>query len=393
MVASITNINITGTETGINNILKNQDLYAKKLLTGERITYAYEDPAGLAIGTKLKGNVSALRESLKGANQASAVLNIAYGAAKSVQSLVQRLNDLAIMAGNGTNSDAERAKINSEAQQVKEQIGTVIDSATFNGINLLNGDISNKSNGINVPVGLGQQLEINLPSFTAGALGVDSVDLATAESVKNAMTQPEAAPGTYQFEIPAGTKITADMLKGATASADIDGADLNTKLGAGTYTDIAKGADLTGMAQLIGKTVQSGKFIEITVDSSSQPLDLTPYIGLTSGADIKDAGGNILVKKDGFVGVNAAPIPGAISAILEGTATIGAYQSRVNKAIDNLATSVENMTAAEEQYLSADFTEVTKQIAQNNAKLTAAIKAQAVQIGVPQQLSQVLSAV
>ena len=101
--------------------------------------FPYEDPAGLAIGTKLEINLGVQKEALKSAHQASVVLNIAYGGTKGVVNILKRLDQLSIMALTGSASDSDRKLIDLEAQQLKAEVNRISTATEFNGRKLIDG--------------------------------------------------------------------------------------------------------------------------------------------------------------------------------------------------------------------------------------------------------------
>ena len=138
-IPSITNTQTAGVQNTISRTLETSSGIANKLSSGQRILYAYEDPAGLAIGTKLEVDLAVFKEALKSANQASVVLNIAYGGAKSITDILKRLNQLSIMALTGSAADSDRKLINLEAQQLIQEVDRTATSTNFNGRKLIDG--------------------------------------------------------------------------------------------------------------------------------------------------------------------------------------------------------------------------------------------------------------
>ena len=138
-IPSITNTQTAGVQNSISQIMESSSNIANKLSSGQKIISPYEDPAGLAIGTKLEVNLAVFKEALSSANQASAVLNIAYGGAKSITNMLKRLSQLSIMALNGSAGETDRKLIDRETKQLVEEIDRIATSTNFNGRKLLDG--------------------------------------------------------------------------------------------------------------------------------------------------------------------------------------------------------------------------------------------------------------
>ena len=79
--------------------------------------------------------------------------------------------------------------------------------------------------------------------------------------------------------------------------------------------------------------------------------------------------------------------------MFEYNSKIGAYQSRFRMVADSISTAIENVDAARAQFLDADFTQLTKDFSQEQAKLTAAIAAEAKLIQTPHHLLQLIQSI
>ena len=112
-----------------------------QLSTGQRINSAADDAAGLAIGNKLTTQVRGLDMAVRNANDGISMLQTADGATKEVTSMLMRMRELAVQSANDTYSTSDRASLNKEYGEVKEQITAVVGNAQWNGMNLLDGSI------------------------------------------------------------------------------------------------------------------------------------------------------------------------------------------------------------------------------------------------------------
>ena len=93
-----------------------------KLSSGSRIVRASDDAASLAVGTKLKADVAALKQAQVNASQGQSVLQVADGAAQQVSDILIRMKALATQAVSGSISDTERGYLNSEFTQLATQL-------------------------------------------------------------------------------------------------------------------------------------------------------------------------------------------------------------------------------------------------------------------------------
>src|SRR3954468_3308063 len=123
--------------------LKTNDMEASrslaKLSSGSRIVRASDDAASLAVGTKLKADINALRQAQVNASHGSSVLQVADGALQQVSDILIRMKALATQAVTGSISDTERGYLNSEFTQLKNQLDDLSTQTKFNGTKLLDG--------------------------------------------------------------------------------------------------------------------------------------------------------------------------------------------------------------------------------------------------------------
>lgn len=111
----------------------------RKLSSGERITRASDDAAGLAISENLKAQIRGNRQAKRNANDAISMIQTAEGGLSEISGIIIRLRELAVQAASDTVGNTERGFSDIEFQQLKEEIDRISKSAEFNGIPLLDG--------------------------------------------------------------------------------------------------------------------------------------------------------------------------------------------------------------------------------------------------------------
>ncbi|MFG1500557.1 flagellin [Halobacteriovorax sp. XZX-3] len=111
----------------------------RKLSSGERITKAGDDAAGLAISENLKAQIRGMRQAKRNANDAISLVQVAEGGLNEVSNIIIRLRELAVQTASDTIGDTERAFSDIEFQQLKEEIDRIAKSSNFNGTQLLDG--------------------------------------------------------------------------------------------------------------------------------------------------------------------------------------------------------------------------------------------------------------
>ncbi|MGR6743095.1 flagellin [Microbacterium arborescens] len=124
--------NLSSTQNDVSKSLE-------KLSSGLRINRAADDAAGLAISEGLKSQVNGLNVASRNAQDGISVIQTAEGALTEVHSILQRMRDLAVQGGNGSNNADSRAAITKEAGELSLELRRIAESTNFNGIDLLKG--------------------------------------------------------------------------------------------------------------------------------------------------------------------------------------------------------------------------------------------------------------
>ena len=136
----VNNPTAIGAQGGVNNVNNALAKTIKSLSTGLRINTAADDASGLAVSEKLRGQISGLGKAATNAQDAISMLQTAEGAMGSMTSMVQRIRELAVQAGDPAYTTNDRAMLQLEVDQLKDEIDRVSNSAEFNTKKLLNGD-------------------------------------------------------------------------------------------------------------------------------------------------------------------------------------------------------------------------------------------------------------
>ena len=122
----------------------------EKLSSGYKINRAADDAAGLTISEKMRKQIRGLDKASSNAQDGVSSVQTAEGALTEVHSMLQRMNELAVQASNGTNSkDTDRKAIQDEIDQLNTEIDRVAETTKFNEIYLLKGDDGEKTVNMN----------------------------------------------------------------------------------------------------------------------------------------------------------------------------------------------------------------------------------------------------
>ena len=126
-----------------------QSKSSEKLSSGYRINRAADDAAGLAISEKMRKQINGLDRASTNAQDGVSAVQTAEGALTEVHSMLQRMNELAVQAANGTNSKDDRDAIQLEIDQLSEEIDRIAETTKFNETFLLKGNSGTKTVNVN----------------------------------------------------------------------------------------------------------------------------------------------------------------------------------------------------------------------------------------------------
>ena len=124
----------------LNVTTKNQSKATEKLSSGYKINRAADDAAGLSISEKMRKQMRGLDQASTNAQDGISAVQTAEGALAEVHDMLQRMNELAVQAANGTNSESDRTAIQNEIDQLTTEIDRVAETTKFNETYLLKGN-------------------------------------------------------------------------------------------------------------------------------------------------------------------------------------------------------------------------------------------------------------
>ena len=157
----------------------------EKLSSGYRINRAADDAAGLTISEKMRKQIKGLDRASTNAEDGVSAVQTAEGALTEVHSMLQRMNELATQASNGTNSESDRSAIQDEISQLTTEVDRVAETTKFNETYLLKGNPDGSSSDVKVnahDAGLAGKLTDNgdgTSTFNTGVLNVgDKITIA-----------------------------------------------------------------------------------------------------------------------------------------------------------------------------------------------------------------------
>ncbi|TFB66318.1 flagellin [Cryobacterium sp. Hz9] len=315
----------------------------EKLSSGLRINRAADDAAGLTISEGLKSQVGGLTVASRNAQDAISVIQTAEGSLNEVQSILQRVRDLAVQAGNDSNNSDSRIAIQTEVTALTDELDRIGKSTNFNGRALLDGtaslsfQIGANGNAVN------DRIAVDLTGTDVDALAA-RLTTGVAGGKMDVLTPSTVAEGDQTFTI---------------TNADGSSSPAVAKLGAaGSYDTVQELATAMNaqesFSSLAKATVDSDNKLVVTANNGGAITHLASNgIGEATTTGVVDLDFTSAAGAARAIGV----IDTELKAISTSRAELGAVQNRFESVIKNLAVSKENLTAAGSRIRDTDMAE------------------------------------
>ncbi len=331
---------------------------SEKLSSGYKINRAADDAAGLSISEKMRKQINGLDRASTNAEDGVSAVQTAEGALTEVHSMLQRMNELAVQAANGTNSEDDRKAIQDEIDQLLTEVDRVAETTKFNESYLLKGDAD------------GATRTITLAAHDAGLKGDWEVDDETGVATLTvAIAEDDVVNiGGVDYTIVAddAEDLNANKLAVSTAYGKMETELLaaNSIGGTGAVTNNDDGSfEITPATATVAKELSFSLHVGADADMTNK---ITVEIG---GMDTASLGIKGLNVKDA-TGIAATyaidAIADAVAKVSAQRSALGAVQNRLEHTIANLDNVVENTTAAESRIRDTDMAEEMVEYSKNN---------------------------
>ena len=380
----------------------------EKLSSGYKINRAADDAAGLSISEKMRKQIRGLTQASLNAQDGISAVQTAEGALTEVHDMLQRMNELAVKAGNGTMSADDRNYVQNEIDQLVNEIDRVSETTKFNETYLLKGDaasngnkktfavndvlgtvdgvtvaakggtIGEKTDGAEIKIGTVKVVSSDNTKFTIAdddatqKLAEKVVKVTSADGKNATVTLKDGKEVTNTVaEIKKAYGIDVKAAGSATISKQLEPETIDATI-TGTYTgnlnDLAAGA-------AVNVKLAIGASGSTALSSSEKALILSFQVGADTTAENKIEVSLESMSAKG-IGVNGLQVNGtdstnadaavktiatAIQKVSTQRSALGAVQNRLEHTINNLDNVVENTTSAESQIRDTDMaTEMVK---------------------------------
>ena len=361
-----------------NKLANNDNLLSKsleRLSSGLKVNSAKDNPAGLAMAKRMNAQIEGLSVANQSAGDGVSIIETADGAMSEISEILQRMNELAVKAANGPNSDKDRSVIQDEVKQLTEEITRIAEATEFNGQKLLNGEFSLKGyvqGNLDVKVS-SYSTEVTAKIYNIDQLVIEENPMPTDESDRYRVKVFTPKSGDF----PDG--VTATMKDNLLSIQGVNGfkmtLDLSRAITNSGFPDTVKELEITEVngasKPLVIDATGIGPMVVHVGANEGQTLEMDiPKISLSEmGLDnffVKDGDGtendgkgvwtlNVSTEQAATEAIER--IDGAIQFVSGIRGRLGAYQNRLETTINSLDVTSENVTAAYSRIMDVDMAE------------------------------------
>ncbi len=326
-----------------------------KLSAGTRVLGAKDDAAALAVGSRLAAEVVGLKTAAVNAGQAISMLQVADGAMGQVNDVLMRMKSLAVSSGSDQLSSTERAMLDTEYQSLLSEIDRIAADTDFAGTQLINGTLTRSgsagstyvaTDGVDAIVFRGDFGTVGSGAATTGTIQYNSNGGASNAGQFEATIGGIQYSGSIDSTKDDGTNLSASTVVTLTSTGRTESIDV--VLNAGFLTNGAANNE----TQVLGGSSISSFTFKVGTGNSTTADDITISVNGIGTSSLSVSGGDILSKANADTA--SVAVANAINDIQTYSATIGAYQNRLQFAANNLATVTENTEVARSQLLDLD---------------------------------------
>ncbi len=360
-----TNVSALNAARNLGNV---QDAVAKsseKLSSGFRINHASDDAAGLGIANTLRAGIKAYTQASSNANQANSVYNIMDGAASSIQTMLERMKELAAQSASDTVDGTARGKIDTEFQSLLSEIDRTVSTTKFQSSNLLDGTFGQKVTG----------------GTASGLAQVTGITVAGVKAATYTLAQ-NTASGEVSVSDGNGNTQTVKGVAGGAGDINFSKFGIKVSLGNGFAAAGTSGSpgQLNGATIIVGAGTGGTFLVGASGDYAANDTIGVAALNLTT-TTLGVGSSDVLNITNAQTALTA--IDTAIGKVNDALGTIGAGQNRMTAAISNLSSTIQNYTSAESTIRDVDMASEMVQFSKNNilAQAGTAMLAQANQAG------------
>jgi flagellin len=390
-----TNVGALMAQSAASSVNKEMEISMERLSTGKRINSAADDAAGVAIASRLTSEIRGTNQAIRNAMDAQALIDTAEGAHNEVVNILQRMRELAVQAANDTNNTSDRTSLQTEMNELRDEIDRIAATTKWAGKNLLDGATPYNGGTITAvatahsdqatfkfQVGSAttakDMVTANIGAVSAQALSINGTAAATAadfDLTTNITLGTETGTGTTTataaLSIATGTSggnltlaVTSTGAVASTSGAaststtdlsatyatgtfgfEIDGQEVSVTIGAGSTNSLN-----TGIADAIASAINNQGFTGISASAAAGVVTVTKTMALS-----------VSNRTNAMTAVDA--LDTAISTVNTQRAKLGSLSNRLDNTVSNLSNISNNLSAGKGRIEDADFAAETTNLA------------------------------
>ena len=352
-----------------NNALQRNDTLLseslERLSSGLKIANAKDNPSGLAMSRRMNSQIEGLGVAGDTSNDGISIVQVADGSLSEIQEILQRMNQLAVQASNGTLTNSDREAIQEEASLLKEEIERMAQTTQFNGQSILDGTFDLKGYATIGDTFAGSQTDASVKVVNysdvveAGVYKITGIDVSYLHLTGTTGVDKQGI--FFENDSDKAIKIERVNDDGTTTSY------MNNGMIASVNEDVLTLRDSTGkkIDIQIDRALSDTLFVDLTASGA-----MTMQVGANEGQTLDIRIPKVNLTTLGIYNLDMANPEGALEAIEEVKGALanissirsrlGSYQNRLEHTSSSLDITVENMTAAYSRIMDTDIaTEMT----------------------------------
>jgi flagellin len=361
-----TNVSSLNSQRHLNNSSNALADTTEKLSSGMRINSASDDAAGMQIADRFTSQIDGLDQASRNANDGISLAQTAEGAMEEVTNNLQRIRELSVQAANDTNSEDDLASIQSEIDELTEEINRVANQTDFNGTKLLDGSFSGAlfqvgaDSGQTIQIGSIADSNTDVLGDTTFSSGTSTITAATSGVTSGVATasglltgvivnyaNADGTSGTLtldDIEIEVGDDVNEVIAQAFNAQQDITGVHASIDDSGNLQLEsIIAGRSFTTTAGASSGSASTLAAVTSAQEASVQmnDIDVSDYTGAARAIEIVDA---------------------ALSEISASRGELGAVQNRFDSTVASLSTTSENLSSARSRIQDTDYASETAEL-------------------------------
>ena len=373
-----TNTGALMAQAAASSVNKEMEVSMERLSTGKRINSASDDAAGIAIATRLTSEIRGTNQAIRNAMDGQALIDTAEGAHEETTALLQRMRELAVQAANDTNDTNDRVNLQTEFDQLTNEVNRIAAVTAWAGQNLLDGGVTDSSsftdtNSFTLHIGsntaaASDQLSVVIGSITAKALGVgfNTTTLASQASIASVASISSTASVASQASVgstasAASVASQASISSVASVASQASVAATGTQASQASYASVASIASRASLASLASVNASTSRASRASVASLASRAEVSSQAAIVSKASGEIHSLSIDSSANALTAINA--IDAALVTVNTQRAQLGSYSNRLDSTVSNLTNITNNLAAGKGRIEDADFAAETANLA------------------------------